>query len=238
MEAKSPTLPTISTERMPIDENALSDGEDSALSQMLDQFEQSQTSIIEPPPKVPKINKQQNPCNRMALNLSRFPFVSLKRPSKENSVPAPNQTTANDSKPEVEKTVQELIKSVRNRFLCTPSDDETSQPDRSNILPVKKTLSFFRKPTLVSQKSTLQQQNAIPAAKSNDSQPENDSAYDTMCLSSEPHLTTPPSILGSAAKTAKTPSIFPASEQSHKKEQEDEHDLSYLDTLEFGDADF
>lgn len=153
----------------------------------------------------------------------------IKQLSKENSVPAPNQTTANDSQPDVEKTVHESNESVRNRFLCTPSDDEASQPDK---LAVKKVPNFFRKPILPSQKSTFQ-----PAAKLNDSQPKNDSAYDTMNFSSEPHLTPPPSIFGSAAKTAKTPSIFPATEQSQKCEQE-EHDLSYLDTLEFGDADF
>lgn len=224
-----PVPPTSSGEKT-TDENAMSDGEDLALSQMLDHFEQSQTSIIEPPSKVSKIDKQQNPSNRLALNLSRFAFVSLKRPNKENSFPAnsnPNQTVADDRQPDVNETGQEVNKPVRNRFLCTPSDDETSQSNKSTV---KKSfsLNFFRKPLLTCQKST----------PSNDSQPENDSAYDTMSLSSGSRLSTSSDILGSAAKTGKTPSIFPATGHSQKKEHREEHDLSYLDTLEFGDADF
>lgn len=242
-QEKEQTVKQISTKENSVTGNAMSDDEDSALSQILEDFEQSQALIREPPPKMPKIdNNQENRSNRFALKLSRFAFVPLKRPNKENSIPTTNITKMNEKQPEIREPTQASNESVRNRILCTPSDDESTQPDSSNKLSAKRSLqlSFFRKPGLVGQRSTLQSQNVvnIPVvnAKCGNSQSENDSAYDTMHFSVKSSVATPSNVLGSAAKTGKTPPIYPTSESQNVKD--DEQDLSYLDTLDFTDGDF
>lgn len=216
-------------------EKALSDDEDMALSQMLDDFEQSQVSLGEPKPKIPKINHQpQARPNRLALNLSRFAFVPPKRPNKENSIPIAKESNSDESSSKAPENIQALNKSVRNRIMCTPSDDESSQmepPKQPPKLPFR--LNLFRKPIVSSQQSQVQQQhqeNAVLATK-DESMPDNDSAYDTMLSSGTPSGTLS-NTFGSAAKTAKTPAIFPPS-VSTQNNLEDGEDFSYLDDFEF-----
>lgn len=219
-------------------EKALSDDEDMALSQMLDDFEQSQVSLGEPKPKIPKIDHQpQARPNRLALNLNRFAFVPQKRPNKENSIPiakGSNSDENSESSSKAPENTQALDKSVRNRIMCTPSDDESSQmepPKQPPKLPFR--LNLFRKPIVSSQQSQVQQQhqeNVVLATK-DESMPDNDSAYDTMLSSGTPSGTLS-NTFGSAAKTAKTPAIFPPS-VSTQNNSEDGEDFSYLENFEF-----
>lgn len=214
-------------------EKAMSDDEDMALSQMLDDFEQSQVSLGEPEPKIPRNDRQpQMRPNRLALNLSRFAFVPQKRQNKENSIPIASGSSSDESRSKAPENTQAPNKSVRNRIMCTPSDDETSQiepPKPPPKLPFR--LNLFRKPMISSQREVEQQhqENAAQALK-DESLPDNDSAYDTM-LSSGTSSDILSNTFGSAAKTAKTPAIFPPSASTENNLEEE--DLNYLDSFKF-----
>lgn len=214
----------------PQQEDVMSDDGDLACSQALENLEELLTSQSEQ--KIPKVDVQplKRPQNRLTLNLNRFSFIAPKKPPAVDSSSAPSTSTlnSNENRPtEPNNTDQAAVKPKRNRILCTPSDDESSQNDGTQEEPAKK-LPF--KSNLFSLKSDhrliLQQQNANEIPKNSENAPENDSAYDTMELSSTPSFMQ----LGSAAKTGITPPIFgPSSGTTGIYAHQD---LSHLD-LEF-----
>lgn len=181
--------------------------------------------VDEPPPKAQKID--QNRPNRLQLKfgLDRFAF---KKPNKENAVPQADQNKNN--KVELDNT--EHIKSakppVKNRILCTPSDDESSQIESNRKLPNKSPfqLNSSKFSQCSSKSQTLPRQNTvvITSAKLNSS--ENDSAYDSISSSSSISSLARPV---SSTQTGKTPAMFPPSGPTPEKND----DMSYLDSLEF-----
>lgn len=208
--------------------------EDESLSQALEELERSQISTGEPEPKVPRLEFKR-PKKLLTLNLSRFKSAPPKPVSKENNVPTLSgiASTSVANEPVVEVESQAMNKSVKNRMLCTPSDDESSQSGQPKRRLPTKTLNLlnrfkFRENANKSQplqQQNTHQQNIVAAGKSDASQPEQDSAYDTMIDSSLPS-TGPPS----CKRTGKTPALFPPSGETQNKIDED--DLSYLDTFE------
>lgn len=208
----------------------MSDDGDLACSQALDSIEEILSSTGEPQPKIPKIDAPpikpaiKPPLNRLALNLKRFAFVA---PKKTPNVPPPpaSPSNSNNEKPiETSSTNIQTVDKPRNRIFCTPSDEESSQNSQSQEKPMKK-LPFKLNSKFTVQRPILQQQNHEP--KDSDKRAENDSAYDSMVLSSSSSCHT----FGSAAKTGKTPPIFPPSRGTPRNISD--QDLSCLDDLEF-----
>lgn len=206
----------------------MSDDEDLVLSQALDNLERSQMSTGEPEPKMPKLDFKRPKL--LTLNLSRFKSIASKTLCKENSGPSSETSTSVANEPPVSNKSQTINQSIRNRMLCTPSDDESSQNEPSKRKISTKTLNLLNKFKFKenpNKNQPLQQQNAQQqyvgaTEKSDGSQPENDSAYDTMTF----HSSLPSTASPSCKKTRKTPS---SSETENKVTEED---FSYLDTLE------
>lgn len=218
------TQPTTSTQKEDNTKHAMSDDEDMALSQLMDDIE---TSIPEPAPKMPRIELKRT--NRLSLNL-RFKAPISQRKENKNTSPCEASTSGAKAVP-VQNQSQALKESTKNRLLCTPSDDEVSQNESSRRLSTQ-TLKFINKFKFkgnLTKNPSLQQQNIqqeIVASKSDGSQPENDSAYDTMSSDLSLPSTNPPS----CRKTGQTPAIFGPSGATPS--QVDDDDLSFLDTFE------
>lgn len=214
----------------------MSDDGDLACSQALDSIEESLSLTGKPELEIPKIVAQplKRPLNRLTLNplkLKRFSFVPPKKPTAEDPLPSTSTSNSNETEPiEPSNNVQIADKPKRNRIFCTPNDEESSQDSGTLEKSVKK---FPFKLNLVSSKfklnssprPILQQQNENTSKKDSD-EPENDSAYDTMEFSG-----CSSNIFGSAAKTGKTPPIFPSS--AGTPQNTTMPDLSCLDTVEF-----
>ncbi|XP_031621313.1 DNA helicase MCM9-like [Contarinia nasturtii] len=201
----------------------LSDDEDLVLSQALDDIERSQ--IGEPMPKMKKFNFK--PPNRLSLNLSR-----CKDSSKENmnhSADASTSTANQSAEPKEVGTVNRPV--VKPRILCTPNDDENSQNEsqkrKISTQTLNKLHSFKFKEKAVDE--SIRQQNVDAVAKGDVSQPENDSAYDTMPLTSSTLPSTDPV---SCRKTGKTPPLFPSPSGATPNDIDNE-DLSFLDNIFF-----
>lgn len=181
--------------------------------------------VDEPPPKAPKID--QNRPNRLQLKfgLDRFAF---KKPNKENSVPQSDQNK--NDKVELDNT--EHIKSakhpVKNKILCTPSDDESSQIESNRKLPNKSPfqLNSSKFSQCSSKSQTLPRQNTVVITSAKPNSSENDSAYDSISSSSSISSLARPV---SSTQTGKTPAMFPPSGPTPEKND----DMSYLDSLEF-----
>lgn len=212
---------TTSTQKKDNTKHAMSDDEDMALSQLMDDIE---TSI--PAPKMPRIELKRP--NRLSLNLRFKPPIPQ---SKENKSSPCKASTSDASASPAQSQSQALKESTKNRMLCTPSDDEISQNEPKRRLPTQ-TLNFlnkFKYKGNLSKDQPLQQKNVHKenvASKSEESQPENDSAYDTMLSNLSFPSTNPPS----CRKTGKTPPIFGPSGATQN--QMDDDDLSFLDTFE------
>lgn len=201
---------------------------------------ESNSSIDAPAPKIQKTANNQADRSPVKFGLNRFAFVAPKNPNKENSVPTPiqsNQKESDASAAGSSENTQPLNQSVRNRIFCTPSDDENSQSQpsnrkRLNLAPIR--LDLFKSTQRSGTTQTPPHQRAIVAAgKSNESNTENDSAYDTMSFSSNKMLTgTAPSVpVGLGAQTGKTPALFPPSGPTQNPNDLD--DLSFLDHIDF-----
>lgn len=210
----------------------MSDDGDLACSQALDNIEEILSLSGEPEPKIPKIDPPplKQPLNRLTLNplrLNRFAFVPSKKPPNVIN-PPPSTSTSNSNETEPAKTsndIQFVEQPKKNRIFCTPSDEESSQNSETQEKLVRK-LPFKLKLTsskFISQRPILQQQNVNTSKDSDKS--ENDSAYDSMQLSGSSI-----NAFGSAAKTGKTPPIFPSSGGTHNISGQD---LSCLDSVEF-----
>lgn len=187
-------------------------------------------SIVDkPPPKVQKLD--QNRPNRLQLKfgLDRFAF---KKPNKENSNPSSNQNKNDkvelDNTDSVTEHIQPAKPPTKNRIMCTPSDDESSQMESNRKLPNKSPfqLNSIKFSQCSSKSQTLPRQNtvAITSAKPNSS--ENDSAYDSLSSSSSISSLARPV---SSTQTGKTPAMFPPSGPTQNKVD----DMSFLDSLEF-----
>lgn len=234
--AKAPTPPpTLQQIDEANKEDTLSDDGDLACSQALDCFEEISSSTVEPQAKIPKIDAQPptNPLikplqNRLTLNLKRFAFAPPKKPDLP---PSTSISNSNEEKPvEPNNAPQTVDKPSRNRIFCTPSDEESSQKSQTQEKPVKKyPFKLNLKPTKpLSPRPVLQQQN-VNEPKGDDKS-EHDSAYDSMVCSSS-SLSASCNTFGSAAKTGKTPAIFPPSNGTSRNISD--QDLSFLDNFEF-----
>lgn len=191
-------------------------------SQALDSIEEILSLTEEPAPKIPKIDHEplKRPTNR--LNLNRFTFVAPKKqPNMINSIPSTSTKNSNENKPIQSSNVD---KPMKNRIFCTPSDDESSGNDGSQQRKSVDNLPFLNLTKFSGQRSVLHQQNVIESKKADKS--ENDSAYDSMQSNLSASMV---NTFGSAAKTGKTPPIYPTSSWNTT----DDDDLSYLDTLDF-----
>lgn len=199
-------------------------------------FDENEFSLSadEPAPKIQKID--QNRTNRLQLKLGPFAFVAPKKPNKKNSMPTcqSNQDTSDKNEPSNSEKVQPVQRPVKNRIMCTPSDDENSQIESSaNRKPLNRPqiqLNWLKNSQYSQQSNkslALQQQDVVVATKSDESKSENDSAYDTLSFSSNKSLSS--SALNE--KTGKTPALFPPSGPTQN--QNNDEDLSFLDTLEF-----
>lgn len=225
------TVPVQKTDSNEMDD-AMSDDGDLACSQALDNIEESQLLSGEPELKIPKIDVHsfQRPANRLTLNLNRFAFTAPIKPPTAINPSIPSTSTSNPNENEPIEPI-DPIKPKRNRIFCTPSDDENSQNDGAQEQPAKK-LPFqlnFIPSKLSGQRPLVQQQQNVNETKDSESS-ENDSAYDSMQLSSK--SSTPSFItFGSAAKTGKTPPIYgPCSGATGNLADQD---LSVLDSLDF-----
>lgn len=205
----------------------MSDDEDMVLSQALDEIERG-----EPEPKIPKLAFKK-PLNRLSLNLDRFKKKN-KKPvmTKENTAFTCKPSTSVASESAVQPESQALNQSVKNRILCTPSDDENSQNEQikrkvnTNTMKLLNKFKFKGNSAKNLPLQNIQQQNVEIAKKSDGSNSQNDSAYDTMTFDAS--LPSTDSV--SCKITAKTPALFPPSDETQNKIDED--DLSYLDTFE------
>lgn len=208
----------------------MSDDEDMALSQALDEIERG-----EPEPKIPKLAFKKPLLNRLSLNLDRFKLTKQKPVvNNENTDLACKASTSVASEPAAQPESQALNQSVKNRMLCTPSDDENSQNEqikpkmsaqKFNLLNKFKFKANSAKNQLL-QNQNIQQKNVEVAKKSDGSNSQNDSAYDTMTFDAS----LPSTDSASCKITAKTPAIFTPSVETQNKM--DDEDLSYLDTFE------
>lgn len=229
--------PSLSLQKSDEDEkdDAMSDDGDLACSQALDNIEDYLSLTGQPEPKIPKIDTQplKRPVHRLTLNplklkLNRFSFVASKKPPNvENPAPSTSTLNSNGSEPAgPSKNIQIADKPKKNRIFCTPSDEESSQNNGTqqklvkNLPPFKLNLLSSK---ISNQRPILQQQNVNTSKDSDKS--ENDSAYDSMLSSGSSNT------FGSAAKTGKTPPIFPSSAGTPRNISEP--DLSFLDTLDF-----
>lgn len=204
--------------------------DDSALDTLSFDENEFPLSVGEPAPKIQKID--QNRTNRLQLKLGPFAFVAPKKPNKENSMPAckSNQDTSDKNKPSNSEKVQPVHRPVKNRIMCTPSDDENSQTEPSaNRKPPNRPqiqLNWFKNSQYSQQSNksqALQQQDVVAATKIDESKSEND----RMSFSSNKSL----SNSALHEKTGKTPALFPPSGPIQNPNNDE--DLSFLDTLEF-----
>lgn len=194
-------------------QHAMSDEEDLVLSQALDELERSQTT--EPMPKKRKF--EFKPLNRLSLNTNR-----CKNSMKENVVQSVNTSTSSIQQPSPVPTTNGHNKP---RILCTPNSDiENSQNESQKRKTFDKTLNTQES------NAPIQQQNVVAIPKSDGTQPENDSAYDTMS-NSYLSSTADPSPL--CRKTGKTPLLFPSPSGAPPRQNNDDDDLSFLETLDF-----
>lgn len=197
------------------------------MSQALDEIERG-----EPEPKIPKLTFKK-PLNRLSLNLDRFKKNNQKPVmTKENTPLSCKPSTSVASESTVQHESQALNESVKNRILCTPSDDENSQNEQvkrkmsTNTMKLLNKFKFKGNPAKNLPLQNIPQQNAEVAKKSDASNSQNDSAYDTMTFDASLPITDS----ASCKITAKTPALFPPSDETKNKMDED--DYSYLDTFE------
>lgn len=210
--------------------DAMSDDGDLECSQALDNIERELSGV--PETKIPKIDIEplKRPLNRLTLN--RFGFGGPKKPPAiVNPPPVPSTSTrnANEKQPivAIDETSHSENEPTRNRiFNCTPDDGESTENNQAQMQPAKRSklsLNLFssrlsrRQPVLVQQNEN----------KPKDSEPpENDSAYDSMDVSSMSSFQS-----FSAAKEGKTPPIYGTS--AGPTCNVGDQDLSFLDTLDF-----
>lgn len=172
--------------------------------------------VDEPPPKAQKIDQNRPNRLRLKFGLDQFAF---KKPNKENSVPPSNQNKNDKVGLDNTEHIQPAKAPAKNKIMCTPSDDESSQIESNRKLPNK---SPFQ---LNSLKLPRQNTVAVTSAKPNSS--ENDSAYDSLSFSSSISSLARPV---SSTQTGKTPAMFLPSGPTQNKIDDD---MSYLNSLEF-----
>lgn len=178
------------------------DEEDAILSQALDGIEQIPDS---PPMKIRKVEVRKP--NRLRLAFKKFQLKQNTQPKQCETLPENRDLPGPSSM---------INKTVKNRIFCTPNDSESSLIC-SNRVSLDKTAESNTQLPLLSMK--------IDEAVKPTSPDTEDSAYDTMMLSSNSSLAS-----GFLAKKTQTkPPLFPPSAGEPMVEQ----DLSFLDTLEF-----
>lgn len=226
-------IASVSKEQKAESHIGMSDDDDLALSQTLDAIEKAQNPISEPKPAI-QLPGPKKP--RLLLNLKINRLGTLKNLNKTSTVPSANATITSVASKTDEKTIKEAPAQTKYKqpILCTPSDDERSQTESPKPKLSTKTLNLlhsFRANQSTSENQILRERNAIvTATKSDQSQSENDSAYDTMAFDSS--LPSTGSVLSaSCRKTGKTPALF--AESGVTQNNIDDDDLSFLDSIEF-----